>query len=399
MIVAIELGNLYVYNKGMMKTLFSHIKVDRDSRVSLQDQLVRQVDNLIETGKLRDGDRLPTLKEWADDTGVSMNTVRNCMAVLEQRGRIRKARRRGIMVNAKEESPASPNFDMPEATQAHIGIVRIEGEKAHGQPLAAWELEYVRMVEMNFVRERHRCTRHRIASGNREELRAVMDQTDALLVLTRDVEDLDNQAPELFMHPRPLVIYGYHGSAAVSTVNSDWTWAMNEAVRRLCDLGHKQIALASLPDRLHWVEQREEDFRACCRRYGLASPQMAHSPHAYHFRDLRVGARASAGQLMDSAAPPTAIIGVNDAVAIGILDGLQELGIDVPGEVSVIGIDNVEPGAQVGLTSVGRDALGEAKASVDLLVELLNGGRQDDYIRLSKRPLLVERMTSGRAKS
>ena len=102
---------------------------------------------------------------------------------------------------------------------------------------------------------------------------------------------------------------------------------------------------------------------------------------------------------MDSAAPPTAIIGVNDAVAIGILDGLQELGIDVPGEVSVIGIDNVEPGAQVGLTSVGRDALGEAKASVDLLVELLNGGRQDDYIRLSKRPLLVERMTSGRAKS
>jgi LacI family transcriptional regulator len=49
---------------------------------------------------------------------------------------------------------------------------------------------------------------------------------------------------------------------------------------------------------------------------------------------------------------PEAVLAVNDEVAIGLLTGLRRGGIDVPGRVSVAGIDDTRPARLVDLTSV-----------------------------------------------
>jgi LacI family transcriptional regulator len=54
------------------------------------------------------------------------------------------------------------------------------------------------------------------------------------------------------------------------------------------------------------------------------------------------GARAAVRDIVKSGFNPTAIICVNDMIAIGALRELRDHGIDVPGHVSVTGFDNIE---------------------------------------------------------
>ena len=65
---------------------------------------------------------------------------------------------------------------------------------------------------------------------------------------------------------------------------------------------------------------------------------------------------------------PDAVLGVNDEVAIGLLTALRRGGVDVPGRISIAGIDDTRPARLVDLTSVSLPLheLGEQAARVIL---------------------------------
>ncbi len=69
------------------------------------------------------------------------------------------------------------------------------------------------------------------------------------------------------------------------------------------------------------------------------------------------------------------VFGVTDTIAIGVLRGLADLGLDVPGQVKVIGFDNVAEAAFTvpSLSSVDPDLEGIATKAVDLLVGKISG--------------------------
>ena len=77
---------------------------------------------------------------------------------------------------------------------------------------------------------------------------------------------------------------------------------------------------------------------------------------------------AAAEKLHRRESYPDAVLGVNDEVAIGLLTGLRRGGVDVPGRVSVAGIDDTRPARLVDLTSVSLPLheLGESAARVIL---------------------------------
>ncbi len=60
----------------------------------------------------------------------------------------------------------------------------------------------------------------------------------------------------------------------------------------------------------------------------------------------------AAEELLGRGVLPDAVIGANDEVAIGVLMRLRDAGVDVPGKVSVAGIDDTRPARFAGLTSV-----------------------------------------------
>jgi DNA-binding LacI/PurR family transcriptional regulator len=93
--------------------------------------------------------------------------------------------------------------------------------------------------------------------------------------------------------------------------------------------------------------------------------------HGPHVREV---ARDLAGRLFDRADPaerPTAVFAASDTQALGVLEAARSRGIDVPGELSVVGFDDIEVSSYAGLTTVRQPLLQSGKTAVALLLEAL----------------------------
>jgi LacI family transcriptional regulator len=120
--------------------------------------------------------------------------------------------------------------------------------------------------------------------------------------------------------------------------------AARDATEHLLSLGHRRIAFVEGPQGLHTSAHRLEGFEQAMEAAG-AEPFRVPGGFEYEAGDA-AAARLLAGEL------PDAVLAVNDEVAIGMLTGLRRGGIDVPGRVSVAGIDDTRPARLVDLTSV-----------------------------------------------
>jgi LacI family transcriptional regulator len=137
--------------------------------------------------------------------------------------------------------------------------------------------------------------------------------------------------------------------------------AARDATEHLLGLGHRRIAFVEGPPGLHTSAHRLEGFEAAIAAAGAEAVRL---PGGFEYE---AGA-AAADELLASGDLPDAALGVNDEVAIGLLTGLRRGGIDVPGRVSVAGIDDTRPARLVDLTSVSLPLheLGEMAARVIL---------------------------------
>ncbi len=80
------------------------------------------------------------------------------------------------------------------------------------------------------------------------------------------------------------------------------------------------------------------------------------------------GARA-ARHLLSLTPPPTALLCATDVLALGAMEALRKDGLDVPGDVSVTGFDDVPAAAQAGLTTVRQSLVEKGREAGRLLME------------------------------
>ena len=105
----------------------------------------------------------------------------------------------------------------------------------------------------------------------------------------------------------------------------------------LLDLGHRRIAVISGPPENSDAEARLLGFRAALSARGVEL-----EPELLVVGDFREeSGRAAALLLAELESRPTAIFAANDAMAIGCLSALRELGLSVPEDVALAGFDDV----------------------------------------------------------
>ncbi len=189
----------------------------------------------------------------------------------------------------------------------------------------------------------------------------------------------------------PVVVVGRPvRSAGVDVVRAADDDGVGLAVDHLVDLGHRCIAHVD-GGRGVIATARRRGYQRAMRRHGLgAQLQVVEGDHGE-----ASGARA-ARTLFGSGAPPTAVVTYNDASAVGVLDALLRSGVDVPGEVSVVGYDDspLSRLAHIDLTTISQESAQLTRHAVAAVVERLDGGRAK-HREVVVAPRLVVRRTTA----
>ena len=157
-------------------------------------------------------------------------------------------------------------------------------------------------------------------------------RVDAVVVV--DLRTDDPRVPLLRELGLPAVFVGNQAMPDdLTSVWTDDTSAMHEAVGRLVSLGHTRLARVSGLGSLSHVHLRDQAFEDALRARGLQG------------RIVRAdfsgeGGRAATRELVLGAEPPTAILFDNDLMAISSLSALAEAGIAVPEQISLLAWDD-----------------------------------------------------------
>lgn len=165
------------------------------------------------------------------------------------------------------------------------------------------------------------------------------------------------------------------------------------AVAHLVGLGHRRIGFIGGPAGLSVSERRLAGYRN-----GLEVAGLYPDPELVVEGDFSLeGGRAAVGLLVERGV--TAVIGANDMLAIGAIRELAELGVLVPGNVSVVGINNVviaEYGP-VPLTTVQAPTTELGRRGGQLVLDLLEKGNdlREDETDVVLSPRLIIRKSSG----
>jgi LacI family transcriptional regulator len=166
--------------------------------------------------------------------------------------------------------------------------------------------------------------------------------------------------------------------------------ALAEAVARA---GHTRAAAIFGPRNTSTGEERERVMRAALEEVGISIAQrdVRHGPY-----DFETG-RRGAEELLGRPDAPSLLVCANDVVALGALDAAAELGIDVPGQVSVVGFDDLPTSswALVRLSTVAYDLDGMSREAARLIVSRVEGEDVGPARRVAFETRWVERATVG----
>ncbi|QOR70228.1 LacI family DNA-binding transcriptional regulator [Ruania alkalisoli] len=204
------------------------------------------------------------------------------------------------------------------------------------------------------------------------------------------------RAHQIAARGTPVVIVDQQDtSGLLSSAATDHVMGGQLAAEHLLEVGCRRIVFTSGPPGVRQVADRLHGAREVIAAHPQAQLTVLDGP------DLDLDLGRAAGRRIAAMAPATRPDGVfagNDVEAIGVVQGLIGAGVDVPGEVAVIGYDDISfaETAAVPLTTVrqlSRD-IGSAAASL-LLNELDDPDRPKE--QLVFRPELIARASTARA--
>ncbi|WP_020497332.1 LacI family DNA-binding transcriptional regulator [Sciscionella marina] len=199
--------------------------------------------------------------------------------------------------------------------------------------------------------------------------REMAKQVDGLVLCATELRD--DEVAELAAQCAVVLVNGE--KPQLPSVVVDTGPGMLEAVEHLAELGHSRFDYLSGPA-TSWSNERRMSFlRRQADRLGLRVEVRGPFSPSYD------AGTVAADEVLASGA--SAVIAFDDQMALGVLSRLHELGIDVPGQVSVIGCDDVLPVgmARPALTTVKAPCARLGRAAVEVLLGGATEVRQQSY--------------------
>ncbi|HEV6952246.1 MAG TPA: LacI family DNA-binding transcriptional regulator [Promicromonospora sp.] len=224
-----------------------------------------------------------------------------------------------------------------------------------------------------------------------ELIRALAARTDGMVVASPRSDDESLRAAlagvPAVLASRELSL-GADGADEVPYIAVDDASGVDQVLGHLSALGHRSVGIAAGPPTSWSGLRRVAGLEAAAERWGVTLVELG------SFQPYFQGGVQAADHAL--ARGVTAVTAFNDLMAIGILDRLRDRGVDVPGEMSVVGFDDVRMAAMFSpaLTTVHAPLARLGGRAVDLLLARL----RDSAPASAQLPVeLVVRGSSGPA--
>lgn len=217
------------------------------------------------------------------------------------------------------------------------------------------------------------CNTQRELKIEEQYLRMMHNVSPAGIIYTCNPSNAFMEQVEEIAAKIPLVVISNRDKVKVDAISQDNTKVGSLMARHLLDLGHREVAFIAPPltKRQAQRSRRVEGFVREYEKEGLSQSVIIKAADDIWDEVLpsvdseyRIGYNLTK-ELLAETRKITAIAGLNDMIAFGIIDALQEEKLKVPNDVSVIGCDNIIFGrmSQMSLTTIehfvplkGRDA-------------------------------------------
>jgi len=186
----------------------------------------------------------------------------------------------------------------------------------------------------------------------------------------------------------PLVAVDPHSEASdFASVLSTNFKGVGAAMTYLFDLGHRRIGyIGGRPD-LQSAIRRLEGYCYSLQCAGVAWDEELVKVGDYQ----RMTARTAALELFRMSPPVTAIMAASDEMAFGVYDAAHELGVCIPGDVSVVGFDDIPEAGAVDppLTTIDQSIEGMGMLGAEVLIKLILGKPLDMLVHKVPTRLVV----------
>ncbi|SFV35585.1 LacI family transcriptional regulator [Devosia crocina] len=197
--------------------------------------------------------------------------------------------------------------------------------------------------------------------------------TGVIAIGRHDEDEID----WLRTHARQLVLADFvPADEQIDSVHADLRIAMERLLQSLANLGYRRMAYIGLFDR------RAQCFVEWLTKAGWFDDRLLRSGDKTEEGGYRL-----ARDLLSESRPPEVIITFNDSMAIGVYRAVSEMGLSIPGDVSVASFNDISVAQFLSppLTTVRLPAEEIGEAAVELLLERVGGRDLAKHITLASK--------------
>jgi DNA-binding LacI/PurR family transcriptional regulator len=330
-----------------------------------------------------------TLKSVAQYVGLTPGTV---SAVLNDSPAARSVpeRTKSRIFAAARELNYKPNF-LARALRVNrtytIGVIAAEIGDPYGSAVISGIDTYLRKHDFFFLTVAHRHDKKLLESYSQ-------------LLRQRGVEGfitIDTSIDEPL--PLPAVaVAGHHLVAGVTNIVIDHRKAVRLALEHLFDLGHRNIAFMKGPRISSDAEDRWMSIVAVAQELGIAiQPALTVELEGEDVARAPENAIPWAKELLSRKPPFTAVFTYNDNAAVAMMRVIQEAGLRVPGDISVVGFDDLQAAAYTNppLTTVRQPLKKMGEIAARTLLDRISG-RAEYVSEIAIEPQFVVRESVGK---
>ena len=200
-------------------------------------------------------------------------------------------------------------------------------------------------------------------------IRSLIDkQVDGVLLMASSMEAKwleelqQNRVPTVVLDP-----VSERDQAGVATISVDFGAGIGEAVAALGRAGHEKLAIVTGPLGLKTARVRRDAFLRAVEKHGLDTERIVQLESNFRVN----GGRKALEPLRQAGV--TAVFCCNDLLALGVLLEARKQGLEVPRDLSVIGLDDIEMAAESfpALSTVALPRYEIGRLAAELIFELM----------------------------